>query len=308
MKENNNHAKKLVGVDVRHSKTIAVCLDEKHQVLESFRTETKSGDETTVHLGNLVVELKERFGDFEKIGLAVPGLLHKPSGRIALSTLIPEHTEVDILTELSKKTPVEIHIDNDANAAAYAEYVLGAGRGNKDMFYVTLGSGVGGALIFGDEIWHGASGFAGEFGYVSINEEGLKLEDVASSPNILRRTRRRFHKDPTSSLNEIGEENITIKDIVREANKEDDFAMLMLQRTGKFVGAALAGVINLLNIEKIVVGGKILEAEEVVLEAITERAKELSFAPSFETVEIVRGKLGENAAAIGAAILSDSDS
>ncbi len=81
---------------------------------------------------------------------------------------------------------------------------------------------------------------------------------------------------------------------------------MMLERTGTYIGTALAGVINLLNIEKIVIGGEIMQAGDFVLEAIIHRAKELSFMPSFRTTEIVAGKLGENASAIGVAFLSDS--
>ncbi len=305
MSEPAVQSNKLVGIDVKHSGAIAVCLDDNQTVVDSYKTDFHSGEESTLHLGGFINELKTKFGDFDKVGLTVPGLLNKRTGRIAYSAHIPQHSKIDLLGELRKSTAVNVHIENDANAAAYGEYVLGAGRGNQDMFYITLGSGVGGALIFDDKIWHGASGFAGEFGYVVVNAEGVKLEDVASSENILRRTRERFHQDTTSSLNEIGEENITIADVVREARQGDDFAQLMLERTGNFVGVALAGVINLLNIEKVVVSGEILNAKEIVLDAMIQRAEELSFLPSFRTVEIVEGSLGENASAIGVALLSD---
>ncbi|HLM60559.1 MAG TPA: ROK family protein, partial [Pyrinomonadaceae bacterium] len=89
-----------------------------------------------------------------------------------------------------------------------------------------------------------------------------------------------------------------------EAKMGDDFARLMLDRTGIYVGTAVAGVINLLNIERIVVSGLIMEAEHLVLDAIIRRARELTFAPSFEATQIVSGKLGEDAASIGAALLS----
>jgi glucokinase len=166
---------------------------------------------------------------------------------------------------------------------------------------------VGGAFIFDGEIWHGAGGFAGEFGYVAINSEGMRLEDVASSSNIIRRTRSRFHQDNTSSLNRMPEESITLTDIITAAENNDDFSQMMLQRTGAYVGSALANVINLLNIERIVVGGEITKAKHLVLEAIVSRARELSFGPSFRSTKIVEGTLGDNASAIGAAILGARD-
>ena len=179
------------------------------------------------------------------------------------------------------------------------------GRGSRNMFYVTLGTGVGGAFILDGEIWRGAAGFAGEFGYVPINSEGMKLEEVASTANIIRRTRNRFHQDNTSSLNNLAEEAITLDDILAAARDEDDFAQMMLKRTGAYVGSAVASVINLLNVERIVVGGEIMNAEHLVLDAIIERAGELSFRPSFASTSIVEGSLGENAAAVGAALLAN---
>jgi glucokinase len=172
------------------------------------------------------------------------------------------------------------------------------------MFYATLGEGVGGAFIFGGELWRGAAGFAGEFGYVPINSEGIKLEEVASAANVVRRTKERFYQDSTSSLNSLPNHTITLDAIIDAAEKDDDFAKLLLYRTGSYVGTAIASVINLLNIEKIVVGGAIMRAQNVVLNAITDRAKEITFAPAFASTSILAGELGQNAAAIGVACLA----
>lgn len=305
MQENIIQTEKLIGIEVKNTDMNAVYLGKNGEVIDSFKSVFDQSEDIWAQFISFVNEVSRRFEGAEQVGIAVPGLLNRKTNQIAYSTRLPEIAEIDFVGEINKATSLKVFIENDANAAAYAEHVFGAGRGSNNMFYVTLGVGIGGALIFDNKIWHGASGFAGEFGYIAINEEGMKLEDVASSANILSRTKRWFHKDATSSLNTIGEENITISDIVREANNEDDFAMLMLERTGTYIGTALAGVINLLNIEKIVVGGEIMQAGEIVLGAISQRAQELSFKPSFESVEIVSGELGDNASAIGAALLSE---
>jgi glucokinase len=172
------------------------------------------------------------------------------------------------------------------------------------LFYATFGTGVGGAFIFNGQLWRGDSGFAGEFGNVAINSEGLRLEDVASAANIVRRARSRISQDSTSSLSRLAEQEITIAEIVAAAEQEDDLAQLMLERTGKYIGTAISSVINLLDVEKIVVGGKIMMARHLVLDAIIERAGTFSFAPSFRNTSIVTGELGENAAAIGAALVA----
>ena len=295
---------KLVGVEVSHSIIRAVCLQRDGKINDAVRAVLNNADDKFAQVAAFINEIKNRFGNFEKIGIAVPGLVHGETRRVAYSKQFPEHEQIDFLENLETKTNLKVLVDNDANAAAFGEFTLGAGRGSNSMFYATIGSGVGGAFIFDGKIWRGASGFAGEFGHIVIDSEGLKLEDLASAANIVRRTKARFHQDQTSSLNKIGEEKISLTDIVAAARREDDFAQMMLVRTGTYVGTAIAGVINLLNVERIVIGGEIIQEEVPVLEAIVERAREMSFAPSFENTEIVEGKLGENAAAVGAGLLS----
>lgn len=304
MNESISNTEKLIGVEVSKSAFKAICFDSTGNMIDSLRYKVDKSNPTFQQLVNFLNEAKNQFGNPARIGVAVPGLVHQETKRIAFSTYIPEHETVDFLGELETATDLKITVENDANAAAYGEHKLGAGRGSRNLFFVTLGTGVGGAFIFNGVIWRGAAGFAGEFGQVAINSEGMKLEDVASAANIVRRTKSRFHQDSTSSLGKLDEDEIRIASVVHEARNGDDFARLMLERTGIYVGTVIAGVINLLNIEKIVISGQIMEAENIVLDAIIRRARELTFAPSFEATQIVSSKLGENAAAIGAALLS----
>ena len=307
MDQTTRQNEKIVGVEVSNSVLNAVSMDEQGNVLAGLSTDLEKGADVAPQLVEFMNLLQLKFGDFDRVGITVPGLVNRETKRVTFSSQNPERENVDFLGELEKVTKLKIFVENDANAAAYGEYLFGAGRGSKNLFYVTLGSGIGGAFILDGNLWRGAAGFAGEFGYIAVNSDGMKLEEVASSANIIRRIRMRFHQDPTSSLNEIGEESITIKDVVREANNGDDFARLMLERTGTYVGMAIADVINLLNIEKIVVGGEIMQAGDLVLQGIKSRAREFSFAPNFNSTEIVQGKLGIYAAAAGAAILAKTN-
>ena len=294
-----------VGVEVSSAVFRAVSIDEKGALDKTFSAPVELSEPRGPQIVTFIKNLKAEFGDFNRIGLAFPGLVDREAQRVAFSAQVPEHSDIDLVSDIQSATGLQITIENDANAAAFGEFKLGAGRGSRNMFYITLGMGVGGAFIFEGEIWRGAAGFAGEFGYVPINSEGMKLEEVASTANIIRRTRSRFHQDNTSSLNNLEEEAITLEDIIAAARSEDDFAQMMLKRTGAYVGSAVATVINLLNVEKIVVGGEIMSAERLVLDAIIERAHELSFKPSFDSTAIVEGSLGENAAAAGAALLAN---
>lgn len=298
---------KIIGVEISESGINAVSVNEKGEILDKFLAALEKDEDIAPQLVKFINSLQSRFGDFDRIGITVPGLVDRETKRVTFSSQFPEHENVDFLGELEKVIKLKIYVENDANAAAYGEYLFGAGRGSENLFYVTLGKGIGGAFILNGKLWRGASGFAGEFGYIAVNSDGMRLEEVASSANIIRRTKMRFHQDPTSSLNEIGEESITIADVVREANNGDDFARLMLERTGTYVGMAIADVINLLNIEKIVVGGEIMQAGNLVLEGIKNRAREFSFSPNYNSTEIVQGKLGDQAAAIGVAMLAKAN-
>lgn len=298
-------AVKFVGVEASVSSLRAVCLDGMGEITASETSPFDASSSTLSQLSTFIDGLRGKFGAFGRIGIAVPGLIHRDSGRVAYSAHIPEHSSVDLAAEIEKATNIPAMVENDANAAAYGELKLGAGRGSSNMFYATLGVGVGGALILDNQIWRGVSGFAGEFGYVAVNSDGMRLEDVASAANIVRRTRTRFNRDSTSSLNKLDEEQISIHKIVEAAENGDDFAGLMLERTGSYVGTAIATVINLLNIEKIVIGGEIMHAGHLVLDAVVRRARELSFGPSFENTDIAAGELGENAAAAGAALIAN---
>lgn len=302
MSESIQKSDKLVGIELTSTAFKAVCLDETGKIADSCDGQMVRGNDTAPQLTAFVESLKSRFGAFESFGLAIPGLIDHASRRIAFSTSFPEHQNTAFFDEIEQSTGLRIVVENDANAAAIGEYTLGAARGSKSLFYVTLGAGVGGALVIDGNVWHGRHGFAGEFGYLAIDDDGRRLEDVASATSIVRRTRSRFRQDNTSSLDDLGE--FTVADVVREAREGDDFSHLMLERTGRHVGTALAGVINLLNIEAVVLGGAVMEGDDTVLNAIIARARELSFGPSFESTRIAVGELGRQAAAIGAALLS----
>ncbi len=293
-----------IGIEVSRTDITSIVIDGVEGIVNTASVAIDAATDLGEQLAAYATALQKKFAPVDSLGLAVPGLVDRETGRVAFSANIPAHSETDLVDALRKATGLEPMIENDANAAAYGEFRMGAGRGSNDLFYATLGDGVGGAFIFGGHVWHGAAGFAGEFGYVTINSEGARLEEVASAANIIRRTRSRFMQDSTSSLNKLNEEAINLPEIIDAAAKEDDFAQLMLERTGTYVGTGIASVINLLNVERIVVGGEIMQAKQLVLDAIVERARELSFKPAFDSTTIVEGELGSYAAAIGAALLS----
>jgi glucokinase len=265
---------------------------------------------------NAVAELTRALradGEISSVGLAIPGLVNRETDRVLFSTGLPFTAQQHIHKELMDATGLRFELENDANSAAYGEYKAGAGRDARDIFYIGIGDAIGGAIILDGKLWTGASGCAGEIGHITINTEGAEcvcgntgcLETVASGPNIVRRAQERLNRDSTSSLSKLGlRDDFTAEDIAREAKNGDDFAAMMLERTGRSIGIAVASVINLLSIERIIVGGPIMEAGDFLLDPIIEEAKKRSFQPCFEATRIVGAELGTDGVAIGAALLA----
>ena len=264
-------------------------------------------------VAQVVSELRDAQPAVAALGVGVPGLVSPETGRIVVSNDLPVVARGDVRAELQQATGLPVTLENDANAAAYGEYIAGAGAGSRNLFYITIGAGIGGALILDGRLWRGASGFAGEIGHITIDPDGSLctcgnmgcLETVASAPNIVRRTHERLLRDSTSSLSRLGmTKDFTAADIAREANNGDDFALLMLERTGRSIGTAVATVINLLNLERIVLGGTIMEAGDLILAPIIREAGKRSFQPCFEATQIVAATLASDAVPIGAAMLA----
>ncbi|QYO65745.1 ROK family protein [Leptolyngbya sp. 7M] len=293
-----------VGIELKNDSALAVAVEPNGSIFDEFELLIEPEESTLDLASRTIRSITGSSASIDSIGIAVPGLIDQRTGLLVHSKFIDLGSGEPVSERLSAATGVRIALENDANAAAIAEYQYGAGRGSKNMFYATLGEGIGAALIIDGSLWRGDSGFAGELGNIAINSEGMRLEEIASSSNIVRRTQNRIHQDSTSSLSRLSEDEINITEIVRAAKAEDDFALLMLERTGTYVGTAIATVINLLNVELIVIGGEIMDAGDVVLEAIIQRAREFAYLPAFRTTRILRGSLGSKAAAIGAAMAS----
>jgi glucokinase len=303
---------KYIGVDVSGTTFYAALVSADARVLER-REQTLARNDVTAQVAAAVTELRDAGGPVAGIGIGVTGLVDPKTGRVIVSTDVPSLVRTDLRSEVARATGLDVLIENDANAAAYGEFVAGAGRGSRNLFYVTIGTGVGGALILDGRLWRGDSGFAGEFGHITIDPEGVQctcgnigcLETVASAPNIVRRTQERLRRDSTSSLSRLGlKRDFDASDVAHAAREGDDFALMMLERTGRHIGQGLAAVINLLNIERIVLGGVIMEAGELLLEPVIRETGRRAFQPCFESTQIVAAALVRDAVTTGAAMLA----
>ena len=304
--------KNFIGINVCGPKIRAALVDEQGSIIQRVETHVSSQN-IVPQLATIAGDLRPALGTVVALGVALPGLVNRQTDRVVDPRGLPATMVEDLHGELTRATGLRVEIENDANAAAYGEFKVGAGRGSRNLFYMMIGDGIGGAIILDGNLWTGASGFAGEVGHITIDTEGLEcvcgntgcLETVASGPNIVRRARERLNRDNTSSLSRLGlNKNFTVNDVAHAAREGDDFAAMMIERTGKFIGTGVASVINLLNIDCIVLGGGVMEAGPLILNPIIQEAKRRAFQPCFDATRIVAAMLGTEAPVIGAALLA----
>lgn len=312
MANSNSSQQQFIGIDLCEPKLRAALVDSSGVVSE-VREGSLDGQQVVPQIAEMVSALRVIAPQVATVGVAIPGLVNRLTDRVLASTELPTTVRDDLHAELMKATGLRFELENDANAAAYGEYQVGAGQGCRDMFYMSIGKGIGGAIILDGKLWTGASGLAGEVGHITIDAEGIEcqcgnfgcLETVASGPNIVRRAQERLDRDSTSSLSRLAlNRDFTADNVAHEAKNGDDFSLMMIERTGKYIGTGVATVINLLNIQCIVLGGGVMDAGDLILKPIIQEAKRRAFQPCFEATTISAGKLGSDASVIGAALLA----
>ena len=234
----------FIGIELSGSKLSGAVVNSEGTIMKRAEAAVNGGG-LVAQVATIVTELSAGEANVGGVGIAIPGLVNRQSDRVIASSFLPSTVGNNLHAELMKATGLRVELENDANAAAYGEYLVGAGRGSRDMFYITIGEGIGGAIILDGKLWTGSSGFAGEVGHITIDTEGAEclcgnrgcLETVASAPNIVRRANERLNRDSTSSLSRLAlNKDFTADDMAREATEGDDFALMMLERTGKYIG------------------------------------------------------------------------
>ncbi len=309
-----------IGIDLGGTTLKGALVSSAGEIIHEIRfgTEQRNSEQLLAQIVEAVRTLSQNekaAGRARAVGIGVPGLVNRKTNRIEVMPNLPELSKIDLKTELTRETSLPVILDNDANSAAYGELMVGAARDRQDVFFISMGTGIGAGLIINGQIYRGAAGFAGEFGHMTIDPEGIEcacgnigcLETIASGPNIVRRTRERLYRDRTSSLSRLAiprDREFTAEDIAHAAREGDEMAQVMMERTGMFLGIAIAAVINLLNVEIVVMGGGVMEAGDLILKPTVKETRRRAFPPSFGSCEIVIAELGPSAGMIGAALLA----
>ena len=230
------------------------------------------------------------------VGVAAPGPLDHVSGVVHEAPNLPGFVETPVVRDLRERLGVPVFLDRDTVVAAFAEGVFGAARGVRDWVYVTISTGIGGAIVADGRILRGVSGTAGEIGHVPIDPHGPlcgcghegHIEALAGGASIAR------HYGVASAA-----------EVFAAWRSGDARAAAIIERARRALGDMAVGLVNLLNPERIVVGGGIASGEAAfVFEAMREAVRERAFAVPAAAVEIVPAALGDDVGLVGAALMA----
>jgi glucokinase len=249
--------------------------------------------------------------DCRGIGIGIPGLLDTEKGCIIEASNLPGWQHYPITDTLSAKLNMPVFIENDANLAALGEYWLGSGQGAGNLFMITLGSGIGGAILDGGKILK-LHPSAGEFGHMIIERSGAVctcgrrgcLETYVSKHGFERMFREKLSRYPQSSMQHYEAGSVTPQLIAIHAAKGDGLANLIFREAGDTLGIAVSNVINLTGVSRIIVGGGIANAWDLLQEPVMRSLEKNVFRSIFNGVKVCKAALGEKAGFMGAARLA----
>lgn len=223
------------------------------------------------------------------VGVGIPGLVSS-DGVIRSSVSFSALEGVNLARELSHGTGLPVLVQNDANACAIGEQRFGAGRGYGSWLMVTIGTGVGAALVLNGKLWTGADGLAGEFGHVTVDPEGRPCG--CGNRGCL---------EQYASATAIANGNGGSAAVARRAMLGDAGAMARFEEAGRHLGLAAAGVLNLLNLEAIMLGGGGAESFELLAPPMRREIAARALAIAAGRARVEKGALGADAGVVGAA-------
>lgn len=240
-------------------------------------------------------------------GLAVAALVNSNEGKIHSSPNLPQLNGVELAALVSSRLELPVLLENDATAAAIGEHWLGASHEAENSICITLGTGVGGGLILNGEVYRGIDGTAGEIGHIIVEPEGEPcgcgshgcLEQYASATAAVRIAGELSAAYPDSSLQSL--ENLTALDIYNAGLAGDKLSLEVFRRIGRYLGIALAGLVNVLNPDVIVLGGGAAAGWDLFIDYTRDELRKRAFRRPAERVEIRRAALGDDAGILGAA-------
>lgn len=306
--------RQAVGIDVGGTKTAAARVGDDGTVL-AFESLPTPADDVDATLATIVEAARSVITpDVGAVGIAAAGLVEWGSGELVFApNLAWRHVSLSSYLEAELKLPAVA--DNDNTAAAWGEYVFGAGRGVTDLLLVGVGTGIGGGIVNGGRLFHGAHGFAAEIGHIVMDPAGPLCgcgnrgcwEQLASGQAVVRAARAAVGAKADSTLTATtggDPSKVTGVMVTRAAQEGDEVSIAILAEVGRWLGVGIGGLVNILDPEIVVMAGGVAEAGDLVLEPARAAYRDTVEAADMRPdIPIVKAALGRNTGVVGAAAL-----
>jgi glucokinase len=309
-----------IGVDIGGTNVKIALVDLKGHIVYSNSVPTRAEMGYAYTIENIKTTIKECLKETKNpieniigIGFGLPGQIDSKKGIVKLLPNIPGWVNVPLAEMIEKEFSVPVKIDNDVRVATLGELNFGAGKGCQNLICITVGTGVGAGLVVNGQIVRGASMAAGEIGHLIVEKNNGEicgcgntgcLEAYASGPSIVKMAYDYIMGGKSTKFKELAVNGPITPYMVYEAAKLGDaVAKRIFLIVGESLGTALASVVNLLNPEKIIIGGGVGQAGDLLFDSIRETIDKRALSVSAEAVEIVPAELGESAGVIGASLL-----
>ncbi len=317
-----NESRVVIGVDIGGTKVAAGLVNAQGEILARSRTPMATTGAPSNGLAAVSTAIRGLFPDeasqthIAAIGICAPGPLNPKTGVIINPPNLAIWHNYPLVDEMRRIFNVPVKIDNDGNAAALAEVKWGAARGYKNVFYATVGTGIGAGIVFNGHIYHGRTGAAAEGGHVGIDSAGPVcncgkrgcIETLAAGPAIARRARQKLAKNSHSVLMEMAGgdiEKVTGEMVGKAQALGDPIAKEVMSETLDLLAYWLGNIIDLLEPDAIVIGGGVSSLLAPCLEEIRERWRDSVINPTPMEIPLVLAHYGEDAGIAGAAALCD---
>jgi len=308
-----------IGIDIGGTKVLGALVDTSGTVTLEKRipSPAQDPDQMVEVVASLITELADAAGqELEAVGVAAAGFIDATGSTVLYAPNLKWRNE-PLRERLEQRTKLAVVIENDANAAGWAEFRFGAGQGTRDMAMLTLGTGVGGAIISDGQLRRGGFGIAGELGHIRVVRDGRPcgcgrkgcVEQYASGTALLNAAKALVaSNDPAAAmLAELSPsaEQLTGQHIAQALLAGDSGARALIEDLGQYLGEAMGSITAALDPEVYVIGGGLSEAGELVLEPIRRSFEAEVPANGFRPVaKVVGATFSNQAGVIGAADLA----
>lgn len=304
-----------IGIDVGGTKINAFRVGRDGTIVERTSVPTPADDATATLAAMVALARSLITPEVLAIGVGAAGMVDATEGVLRFAPNLAWR-DLPIAGRMRDALGLPCQVDNDASMAAYGEFRFGAGRGYRHLLLVTVGTGIGGGIVADGRLFRGANGFAAEIGHVIVEPEGPLCgcgnrgcwEQVASGGAIGRVGREAVLEYPHSLLWRLADgdaSKVTGKIVTDAALKGDEVSMGIVAEAGRRLGEGIAGLVNVLDPQVVVVGGGVVVAGELLLEPARAAFLEAVEGPEYRPrVPIVPAQLGNDAGAVGAAALA----